>query len=81
MTDSGLKLDALKGKSKKSTLLILRKYLFLFGEYLTMMLRCTSPIMHTRVMGHSDRSMSFLSLTTVEYLCRETLVKRVTVLW
>ena len=62
-------------------MLTFRKYLFLFGEYFTMMLRCTSPIMHTRVMGQSDRSISFLSFTTVKCLWRETRVKRVTQLW
>ena len=46
-----------------------------------MILRCTLPIIHTRVIGQSDLSISFLSLTTVEYLCRDTLVNRVTVLW
>ena len=46
-----------------------------------MLLRWTLPIIHTRVIGQSDLSISFFSLTTVEYLCRETLVNRVTVLW
>ena len=72
---------ALKGRLKKSTLLTLRRYLFLFGEYFTMIFRCKLPIIHTRVIGHSDLSISLLSLTTVEYLWRETRVKRVTMLW
>ena len=72
---------ALNGRSKKSTLFIFKRYLFLFGEYFTMLLRWTLPIIHTRVIGQSDLSISFFSLTTVEYLCRETLVNYVTILW
>ena len=72
---------ALNGRSKKSTLFIFKRYLFLFGEYFTMILRWTLPIIHTRVIGQSDLSISFFSLTTVEYLCRETLVNHVTILW